>query len=365
MTLPATSLDIEKPDELLAYLRQAGHIAKDETPVMQVLAGGVSNRTVLVQRDNQNQNQNNNEAQPAAWVLKQALAKLRVKVDWFSDPARVHREAMGLRHLKKLVPQGSSTPLLFEDQEHHLLAMAAVPQPHDNWKDLLLAGHIEAGHIEQFGQLLGHIHKNAFEQRDALATAFADRSFFQALRLEPYYTYTAKQLSPVTPYLGKFFDQLCRDTLAAPITLVHGDYSPKNILVHQKRLVLLDHEVIHWGDPAFDIGFSLAHLLSKAHHLTAHRQQFAHAVNQYWHAYRKTLGDVLFNDRALDARAVRHTLACLLARVAGRSTLEYLSEQERQRQQAVVTTLIAQPVLSVEALTPALLSGITREESCP
>lgn len=348
-----TSLDIEKPDQLIAYLRDTKRISVDETPQIQVLAGGVSNRTVLVQRDN-------NEA----WVLKQALAKLRVKVDWFSDPSRVHREAMGLRHLESLAPTGSTTPLVFEDHDHHLLAMAAVNQPHENWKDMLLAGRLEAGHIEQFGRLLGQIHRNAFLQREQLAAAFADRSFFQTLRIEPYYTYTASQLAGKTPYLGKFIETLCRDTLAQQLTLVHGDYSPKNILVHQGKLILLDHEVIHWGDPAFDLGFSLAHLLSKAHHLPACRQMFGASVSQYWQAYRKALGDVPFNGRELDARAVRHTLACLLARVAGRSTLEYMTATQKQHQQVVVTTLMAQPVLSIEALTPAFLSGIAREESC-
>src|SRR5689334_7158814 len=114
-------LDIEQPGQLLAYLRATNRIARDETPQMKTLAGGVSNRTVLVKR-----------ASGEAWVLKQALAKLRVRVDWFSDPARIHREALGLRWLEKLAPPGTITPLVFEDEQHHLLAMEAVPEPHEN-----------------------------------------------------------------------------------------------------------------------------------------------------------------------------------------------------------------------------------------
>src|SRR5438132_10367595 len=116
-------LDIEKPDELLAYLRRTARIAGDETPRITVLAGGVSNRTVLVER-----------ATGESWVLKQALAKLRTQADWFSDPARVHQEALGMRWLTKLAPAGSITPLVFEDFDEHLIAMQAVPQPHENWK---------------------------------------------------------------------------------------------------------------------------------------------------------------------------------------------------------------------------------------
>src|SRR4051812_45306442 len=115
------ALDIERPDELIAYLRQKDRIAAEESPDVQVLAGGVSNRTVLVRRES-----------GEAWVLKQALAKLRVKVDWFSSPERIHREALGLRWLGRFVPGGRLPDFVFEDHDFHVLAMQAVPQPHRN-----------------------------------------------------------------------------------------------------------------------------------------------------------------------------------------------------------------------------------------
>src|SRR5688572_32913008 len=128
----AFMLDIERHEDLVAYLRDAGRIGQGETPKCTTLAGGVSNRTVLVERSS-----------GEAWVLKQALAKLRVKVDWFSDPSRVHREALGLRWLEELAPAETITPLVFEDEEHHLLAMQAVPEPHENWKTRLLRGEVD------------------------------------------------------------------------------------------------------------------------------------------------------------------------------------------------------------------------------
>jgi aminoglycoside phosphotransferase (APT) family kinase protein len=120
---------------------------------------------------------------------------------------------------------------------------------------------------------------------------------------------------------------------------VHGDYSPKNILKYQEKLILLDHEVIHWGDPAFDVGFSMTHLLSKAHHLKEHRNAFAQAAEFYWEYYFTQSGNVEWKEH-LEERAVRHTLACLLARVAGRSPLEYLDAQERKTQQNVVVKMM-------------------------
>src|SRR3954464_2965545 len=146
----ASEMNIEQHDHLIAYLSDVGRIARDESPKCTTLRGGVSNRTVLVER-----------ASGEAWVIKQALAKLRVQVDWFSDPARVHREALGLEYIAKLAPPGTITPLVFEDESQHLLGMQAVPQPHENWKTMLLAGRVDSDQVEQFARLLGAIHRES------------------------------------------------------------------------------------------------------------------------------------------------------------------------------------------------------------
>lgn len=319
-------LDIERPGELLTYLREQGRIAPDEVPQFHVLGGGVSNRAVLTARPT-----------GEAWVVKQALAKLRVPTDWFSSPERIAREALGLRWLVKLAPPDTTVPLVFEDDENYILAMAAVPQPHDNWKALLLTGQLDTDHVAQFGTLLGTIHRNAAGD-PAVERDFADRSFYDSLRLDPYYRYTATQVPEAAP----FIDVLLTETWATQLTLVHGDYSPKNILVYQGRLILLDHEVVHYGDPAFDLGFGLTHLLSKAHHLPAQRTEFAAAATLFWQHYCNALGTPVWR-ADLESRAVRHTLACLLARVAGRSPLEYLDTAERTRQRKVVVALMRDP----------------------
>jgi len=326
-------LDIERPDALLAYLRRAGHIPANEQPVIRNLGGGVSNRTVLVERPS-----------GETWVLKQALKKLRVAVEWYSSPERIHREALGMRWLAQLAP-GTSTDLIFEDHINHVLAMEAVPQPHENWKTMLLDGRLESGHVKLFGRLLGTIHRTAHQHHDQIAAAFNDRSFFESLRIEPYYVYTWTQI----PETARFYDALIGETRTRRLTLVHGDYSPKNILVYQNRLILLDHEVIHFGDPAFDLGFALAHLLSKAHHVLARRAAFATAAIDFWRAYRAALDGVPWS-YDIEPRTVRHTLGCLLARVAGRSTLEYMNGEERARQRRIALMLMAQPPVSVEEL---------------
>jgi tRNA A-37 threonylcarbamoyl transferase component Bud32 len=225
------ALDIEDFESLARYLRDTGRAGPGERLRMSLLAGGVSNRTVLVER-----------ASGESWVIKQALPKLRVAVDWFSSPERIEREGEGLRWLPRLTWQGASPELVFEDPARHLLAMRAVPQPHENWKSMLLAGRIDPDHVRQFGELLGALHANGYRMRGELAAVFENRSFFESLRLEPYYAYTAT----VVPEAAPFLNALIADTLATRLTVVHGDYSPKNVLVYQGRLVLLDHEDFHW-----------------------------------------------------------------------------------------------------------------------
>src|SRR5262249_37938468 len=226
---------------------------------------------------------------------------------------------------------------------------------HANWKQMLLAGRLDGDHVHQFGRLLGTVHRESWRRRDELADEFDDRSFFESLRVEPYYRYSAEQC----PAAAGFLHCLIADTRARRLALVHGDYSPKNVLVHAGRLVLLDHEVIHFGDPAFDLGFALTHLLSKAHHLPALRQAFGAAANTFMAAYRVELAGIPWAG-TIEPFMVRHTLRCLLARVAGRSPLEYLDATERRRQHDAVVELLTRLPPSIAGLVDAFVERVAR-----
>src|ERR1700740_149942 len=333
---PPTSLvvDIENADDLLRYLRETDRIGKDETPTFRTLRGGVSNKTVLLQRPDGRRS-----------ALKQALQKLRVQADWFSDPARIRVEANALRYLPLVAPANSIPKLLFEDPEQHLLAMEAVPEPHENWKERLLSGRLDRDLITQFGRLLANVHGRGYDLRQELFPTFQDREFFETLRLEPYYQFTGERV----PEAASFLHDLIEANRTHCVTLVHGDYSPKNILVYQGRLVLLDHEVVHIGDPAFDLGFSLTHLLSKGHHLKDHRSAFLAAAIGYWESHKSETGSAAWFS-GVESRAVNNTIACLLARTSGRSPLEYLSDDERGRQKEAALHLIIHRSDTVPAL---------------
>jgi 5-methylthioribose kinase len=337
------TIDIEDSSQLVRYLRDTGRIGSREEPVLQKLSGGVSNKTVWLQR-----------SCGQAWVIKQALPKLRVRSDWFSDPARIDIEANGLRYLPRVAPPGSITPLVFQDTAQNLLAMEAAPEPHQNWKQQLLSAKVQRELFSRFAELLGSIHRESFKLRHELEPIFAEKRFFTTLRLEPYYEYSAETV----PQAGGFLKELVACTLRRSDTLVHGDFSPKNILVHGERLILLDHEVLHFGDPAFDIGFSLTHFLSKALHVREQRSALIAGAQWYWHRYRDEVSGIPWVAN-LDLRAAKHALGCILARVCGRSPLEYLSDEERLIQRQVAIEMIDENFTTVDRVIAGFAERIS------
>jgi len=320
----SSGLDIEDFVALHDYLTTRGYVKPGDTVSLKSLSGGVSNRTVKVAW-----------ADGRGWVLKQALAKLRVNVDWFSSPERIRVEARALRSLNRLAPPGTIPAFIFEDIPNHLMGMQAVPEEHENWKSVLLSGRITSDHFEQFGLLLGAIHRESSESEPGLRSAFADTTHFETLRLEPYYLHAAQN----TAEAATFLNTLAQETLHHKDSLVHGDFSPKNTLIYKNKLILLDYEVVHFGDSAFDLGFALTHFLSKAHHLPNERAHLASAAELFWQVYREEISRVEWAG-SLEPRVVRHTLGCLLARVAGKSPLEYLTPDETARQRDVVVALM-------------------------
>src|SRR5258708_27406225 len=334
--------DIEDFDALRNYLATRGYVRAGETVSFKNLQGGVSNRTVKVAWEDGH-----------GWVLKQALAKLRVNVDWFSSPERIGVEAKGVRCVNQLAPTGTTPSFMFEDMPHYLMGMEAVPEEHENWKTVLLSGRIISDHFEQFGLLLGSIHRRSSESISEVSELFADTTYFENLRLEPYYLYTAQKIADA----NLFLNALAQETLHHKDCLVHGDFSPKNTLIYRNKLILLDYEVVHFGDPAFDVGFALTHFLSKAHHMPAVRSRLASAAELFWQVY---YGEIMKMGWAgsMEPRVVRHTLGSLLARVAGQSPLEYLKPWERLQQRNVVLALLEEPPTKIPDLITAFIHAI-------
>jgi aminoglycoside phosphotransferase (APT) family kinase protein len=197
-----------------------------------------------------------------------------------------------------------------------------------SWKDQLMAGEVRLSIAHELGRRLALVHRGPDAEA---ARALAGPGYFPELRVEPYYETTAKR----HPDLGIVADFV-------PQTLVHGDYSPKNILVHKDGLWVLDHEVAHWGDPAFDLAFMLNHLLIKA---------FIFADARYRDAARTFL-DAYAPGSSLEARTMYHVAVLMLARVDGKSPLAYLDDDQKRRIRALARARILQPVERLASYLP-------------
>jgi 5-methylthioribose kinase len=113
---------------------------------------------------------------------------------------------------------------------------------------------------------------------------------------------------------------------------VHGDFSPKNLLVSgvgSHRLMLVDFEVGHFGDPAFDVGFFLSHLVLKAYWSGARCDEYFGLTEAFWSEYLAGMGAVAGQAELGDliARGIRNFAACMLARIDGKSKVEYLTDE--------------------------------------
>ena len=265
------------------------------------------------------------------------MPKLRVTAEWRAPVGRNAAEADWFRVAKTIVPE-AVPEVIFHDPQSGLFAMQYfAPENHPVWKAQLRDGHVEIGFAARVGASIGRIHAATMNDT-VLAERFANDDTFHAIRLDPYLEATAHRHAALADRLM----ELSRATLARHQALVHGDVSPKNILAGPRGPVLLDAECAWYGDPAFDLAFCLNHLLLKcvwnrpatAHFLTA----FAALREAYMAAIPSAAAE------EIEARAARLLPCLLLARVDGKSPVEYLTtDGEREAVRRCATALIATP----------------------
>lgn len=319
--------------ELAVFLRQQGLAGADEAVRCTPLAGGVSSDIWRI------------DLPGRSICVKRALPKLRVGADWFAPVSRNRYEWEWLQLAASIVPAAVPRPLA-HDATLGLFAMEFLPpERYPLWKRQLLDGEVDAGTAARVGRLLAAIH-NATAGRPEVASTFDCEANFHALRLEPYLLATAARHPDLAPVL----QGLAQRTGAARIALVHGDVSPKNILVGPQGPVLLDAECAWYGDPAFDIAFCLNHLLLKA----ALRPQQAPLLMDAFDALAASYFDSIdFEPRAgLERRAAALLPGLALARIDGKSPVEYLLD--RPQQQALVRrearSLLQEPAATTSAI---------------
>jgi aminoglycoside phosphotransferase (APT) family kinase protein len=304
-------------DSLVELVRKAGLCSEDENPTVETFSGGVSSLVILVRGSR------------GAWIVKQVLPQLRVKDEWFADTTRIFAECECLKLVRDLIGGRPAPEVLFEDKDHFACVLEYAGDGSRTWKQDLLSGLVDRKVTRRVAAILAELHSRT-RGNERVKKELGGDSNFRQLRLDPYLATTALRHPEIKPELDEIASFLAKEKLC----LVHGDFSPKNILLlPDGRVWIIDCEVAHLGNPVFDIAFCTNHLILKSVHLDspAHLDEAQALWSMYW------LGNP-FAD--LEGEAVRTLSALMLARVDGKSTVEYLNDQERERVRNVSRVLI-------------------------
>ncbi|MBI3865112.1 MAG: phosphotransferase, partial [Planctomycetia bacterium] len=282
---------------------------------------------------------------PAAgepFVLKQSRAQLRTRAAWFSRLDRVWREVDVMRVLAPLLPPGVVPRVLFEDRDNYLFAMEAAPADHKVWKQLLLEGDADPKIAAQLGTFLATIHRRTALQ-PKLAAQFGDIQIFVELRVDPFY----RRIAEIAPDAAPYIERLIVEMFATPVCIVHADFSPKNVLITGSRIVLVDFETGHYGDPAFDLGFFLSHLLLKTVRHAGRFAEYAKLTTEFWRTYHAEVGALpdgtALSPRELERRTTGHLAGCMWARIDATSRIDYLDERQQQAVREFCRDLFFEP----------------------
>jgi Ser/Thr protein kinase RdoA (MazF antagonist) len=150
---------------------------------------------------------------------------------------------------------------------------------------MLARGIVHLETAADIGTRLARIH-SVTAQSETLRRQFATDAVFHAIRIEPYLLATARDHPEIAAKLNALAERTERTKLA----LVHGDVSPKNILIGSAAPVFIDAECAWFGDPAFDLCFCLNHMLLKCIMVPASTDEFLNAFQLMSRAYLSEVG---------------------------------------------------------------------------
>lgn len=280
-----------------------------------------------------------------SFVVKRSVPKLRVQADWFSDPSRLRYEFLYLQAVGEFLPD-AVPQLLSHDPDASFLAMEYLGDGFENWKSLLLEGSCRTRDAVRAGSILGTIHATTRKKPEIL-NRFDTLEFFTQLRIDAYLRATAaRHPGPV----GERIEAEANRLAGHAECLVHGDFSPKNMLTSDKRFVILDCETACHGDPAFDLAFLLNHLCLKALHHAPAEHGLGALISAAVGAYREA--DIV-HAKEVESRTAILLPMLQLARVDGKSPVEYLADPTRER----VREFALACIVTAEADLPSLLDA--------
>ena len=306
---------------LLRYLEQRGVVPAGAACTVEPLGGGISNDVWRV------------ESAGDCLVVKQALPFLRVAEVWAYDVGRSSIEHRCLTEINRLLGPDYAPEVVFSDDTQHMFGMTCAPAGGLSWKDQLLAGQIDLRDAYRAGDLLGRIHA-ASAADGAAAVSFADQQTLIEGRVDPYHRTVAARHEDLALLIDREIERM----LATRRALVLGDYAPKNLIAYPDSMLVLDLEVAHWGDPAFDVAFCLNHLSLKALHMPRQRALLAALARAFHAAYCEHAGQL-----ADEAAVVCELGILMVARVDGKSPAEYLDQRSQLLARAIGRSLLLDP----------------------
>jgi aminoglycoside phosphotransferase (APT) family kinase protein len=337
----AAASSLAAPPEFVQALRELG-LAQSGSLTGAPLTGGVSSDIWRI------------DTEQGPVCAKRALPKLRVAPDWRAPIERNLYEARWM-HVANEAHRGCTPRVLGQHPALGVLVMSYLPpSEYQLWKQSLRDGQVDLSTARAVGTVLARIH-NFSAARPQLAQQFATDAIFFAIRLEPYLLATAQR----HPGLAAALEQLVEVTRTHTVALVHGDVSPKNILIGAPGPVLLDAECAWWGDPAFDLAFCLNHLLLKCLWNSAAHAAFFAAFDALSATY---LQAVEWEPRSeIERRAAALLPGLFLARIDGKSPVEYVTEEaQREQVRRVAAPLLRQPVDRLQSVAAAWREEIAR-----
>jgi 5-methylthioribose kinase len=293
------------------FMRRSGLVDAAGRLQFQRLTGGVSSDIWLVSTGSE------------SFCVKRALPQLRVAADWHAPVQRNTFESAWFRTVGAFMPE-SVPKILYEEQDRAMFAMEYLPpDKYENWKQMLAHGIVHLETAADIGARLARIH-SVTAQSKILPRQFATDPIFHAIRIEPYLLATAR----AHPEIAAKLNALAERTERTKLALVHGDVSPKNILIGPVAPVFIDAECAWFGDPAFDLCFCLNHMLLKCIMVPACTGEFLNAFQLMSRAY---LSEVGWEDpQQFEERATSLLPGLLLARVDGKSPVEYVNTDQQR-----------------------------------
>jgi 5-methylthioribose kinase len=308
-------------DRVLDRLIRRGVVGPEQKVTVEPLLGGVSAEVLALSVGDRRM------------VVKRALPRLRVAQEWLSSPARVIVEADAIAFAGRVRPL--NVPEIIDvDRDSLVIVITAAPPDMVNWKSELLAGTVDATLPARLGLALADWHSKSSSDPGVL-TRFADRTHFWDLRVSAFLQRIAEVYPDLGPTVGGVIDRM----MGRSVCLVHGDFSPKNVLANARSFWVLDWEIAHIGDPTFDLAFLLSHLACKAIHRPDSAANYRAGAGTFLATY---LGrsSVEVDQRDL----VRQAGCLLLARVDGKSPVDYFTPAQQHSARAVARRMLLSDV---------------------